>query len=118
MAGCGQGKDADHLDDKERARLRQQALAWLRADLDTWRGLLDKEASKAPPVVAQQLQHWLTDPDFNGVRGPDALGKLPEAERKEWQKLWADVADTLAKAQGKRRPEEKKASPVEPPRRN
>ena len=53
------------------------------------------------------MQHWLDDPDFAGVRGPDALAKLPEAERPDWQKLWADVADTLARAQGKTAPEQK-----------
>ncbi len=37
------------------------------------------------------MQFWLEDPDFNGVRGAEALGKLPEAERKEWQKLWENV---------------------------
>jgi hypothetical protein len=37
------------------------------------------------------MQHRLRDPDFKGVRGPEALGKLPEAERTEWQKLWQDV---------------------------
>ena len=67
--------------------------------------LLDKEPEKARPAVTKKMQHWLSDTDFNGVRGPDALAKLPEAERKEWQKLWADVADTLAKAQGKMAPE-------------
>jgi hypothetical protein len=47
-----------------------------------------------------QLQHWQQDPDFGGVRGPEALARLPEAERQAWQKLWGDVADTLARAQG------------------
>jgi hypothetical protein len=51
------------------------------------------------------MQHWLQDPDFNDVRGPDALGKLPQAEREEWRQLWADVTDTLAKAQGKAPPQ-------------
>ena len=37
LAGCGQGVDADKLDAKERARLRQQALDWLRADLKAYR---------------------------------------------------------------------------------
>jgi hypothetical protein len=31
LAAGGQGKDADKLDDKERARLREQACDWLRA---------------------------------------------------------------------------------------
>ena len=30
LAGCGQGKDADKLDGRERGRLRRQALDWLR----------------------------------------------------------------------------------------
>jgi tetratricopeptide (TPR) repeat protein len=98
LAGCGAGEDADKLTDAERAGLRQQALDWLRADLDAWRGMLDKEPDKARPAVAHTMRYSLGDPDFNGVRGPDALAKLPEAERKEWQKLWADVADTLARA--------------------
>ena len=54
--------------------------------------------------MAQKMQRWLRDRDLTSVRSPDALGKLSEAERQEWQKLWADVADTLAKAQGKTAP--------------
>jgi hypothetical protein len=49
----------------------------------------------------------LVDPEFAGVRGPEALAKLPESERQPWQKLWADVAATLARAQGKTMPEKK-----------
>jgi hypothetical protein len=38
------------------------------------------------------------------VRGPEALAKLPEAERQSWQKLWSDVADLLKQAEGKPAP--------------
>jgi tetratricopeptide (TPR) repeat protein len=107
LAGCGVGEDAAKLTDAERAGLRKQALGWLRADRESWARFLDQEPDKARPVVAQTMQHWLRDPDFNGMRGPDALGKLSEAERKEWQKLWADVANTLAKARGKTAPEQR-----------
>jgi tetratricopeptide (TPR) repeat protein len=110
LAGCGRGKDVGGLDDKERGRLRRQALDWLRADLLAWRRLLDmldKEPDKACPAVGQQLQHWLQDPDFNGVRGAAALAKLPEAERQPWQQLWADVADTLARSTAKAAPSKK-----------
>jgi hypothetical protein len=44
-----------------------------------------------------------------------ALSKLPEAEHKEWQKLWADVAATLARAQGQSTPAEKRVAPTQPP---
>src|SRR5262249_48200787 len=91
LAGCGQGEDADQLDTKECARLRQQALDWLRADLKAYRQLMDKSAGKAGPVIAQRMQHWLGDTDFAGLRGEEALAKLPEAERQAWQKLWQEV---------------------------
>jgi serine/threonine protein kinase/tetratricopeptide (TPR) repeat protein len=110
LAGCSAGKDAAKLTDAERASLRKQALDWLRADLDAWRGLLDKNPNNARPAVAKQMQLWLRDPDFNGVRGPDALAKLPQAERKGWQQLWADVADTLTRTQRKTPPAAKPAA--------
>ena len=37
------------------------------------------------------MQHWLRDADFGGVRGPDALARLPAMERPAWQKLWEEV---------------------------
>jgi tetratricopeptide (TPR) repeat protein len=101
LAGCGAGEDAGKLMEADRAALRKQSLGWLRSDLDAWRGRLDKELDKACPAVAERMQHWLRDPDFNGVRSPDALAKLPAAEREGWQKLWADVADLLQRAADK-----------------
>jgi tetratricopeptide (TPR) repeat protein len=107
LAGCGEGQDAAALDEKERGQLRRQALDWLRTDLEAWRRLPTKEPDKARLGVTQQMSHWLSDPDFAGVRGPEALAKLPEAERPAWQKLWQDVADTLTQAEGKAAPEKK-----------
>ena len=39
----------------QRARLRKQALAWLRADLEAWGRRLGKEAEKACPAAAITL---------------------------------------------------------------
>jgi tetratricopeptide (TPR) repeat protein len=91
VASCGVVKDAVRPTDAERAGLRRQALDWLRADLDARCSFLDKQPVKARPEVARQMQHWLHDSDFNGMRGPEALGKLPEAERGDWLKLWQAV---------------------------
>jgi serine/threonine-protein kinase len=100
LAGCGKGLDTGKLEDEERARLRGQALKWLRADLEAWRRLHDSKAEKAPSAarVAQVLQNWLVDAGFAGVRGSEMLARLPEAERQPWQRLWHDVADTLKRA--------------------
>jgi hypothetical protein len=35
--------------------------------------------------------------DLAGIRDAEALAKLPEPERQEWQALWADVDSLLAK---------------------
>jgi tetratricopeptide (TPR) repeat protein len=102
LAGCGQGKDADQSDARERTRLRRQALDWLRADLAAWGRLLEKEPDKTAPVLAATMQHWQQDTDLAGVRGQEALAKLPEAERQEWPRLWNDVAEMLKRAQAKK----------------
>ncbi len=48
--------------------------------------------------AAQTLTSWKADGDLAGVRDPDALARLPEAERKDWQALWADVEVILTRA--------------------
>jgi hypothetical protein len=76
---------------------RRQARDWMRAELEARRRLLEQEPGKVL-AVARGLQDWLWDSRFAGVRGPEALARLPEAERQEWQQLWTDVAATLARA--------------------
>jgi serine/threonine protein kinase/Flp pilus assembly protein TadD len=98
QAGCGQGKDADTLNAKERADLRRQALAWLRADLTAWRELLEKEPGKVRPVLAEKMQHWQKDSALAGVRSEKGLKQLPPAERGAWRQLWTKVEKTLDRA--------------------
>jgi hypothetical protein len=99
LAGCGQGKDAATIDAQERTRLRQRALAWLRANLVRYAQLVEKREVQAGGMVRLRLRHWQHDADLAGVRDAAALAKLPDAERAEWQKLWADV-DALLKKSG------------------
>jgi tetratricopeptide (TPR) repeat protein/tRNA A-37 threonylcarbamoyl transferase component Bud32 len=101
QAGCGQGKDADTLDAKDRPRLRKQALDWLRADLAFWAKQAESQKKDDRAMVVQVLKHWQEDADLAGVRDKSALEKLPDAERAEWEKLWADVAALLEVAQEK-----------------
>jgi serine/threonine-protein kinase len=100
LAGSGQGKDADQIDDKERARLRRQALDWLQADLAAWQKQLAKNPDKVRPVVLKMLLHWQQDRGFAGVRGQEALAQLPETERQQWQKLWQEVEELRKTAAG------------------
>jgi tetratricopeptide (TPR) repeat protein len=98
-AGCGEGKGAPGPDDKERPRLRQQALTWLRADLAVrTRQLAGPPRQKAG--AAMQLRMWLAADDLAGVRDAAKLTQLPEVERKEWEAFWEEVRTLLGKATG------------------
>jgi hypothetical protein len=99
QAGCGQGKDADTLDEKERTRLRQQAVAWLRADLAYWSKQVQGGKASDRAMVRKTLLHWQQDSNLAGVRDPEALKKLPAEEREACAKLWADVANLLKQLQ-------------------
>jgi serine/threonine-protein kinase len=94
LAAAGQGKDAQQLDDPERARLRRQALDWLRADLAAWTKAADRS------LVQKTLKRWQQDASLGGLRDEEALAKLPQAEREGWRQLWSDVADVLQKTGG------------------
>lgn len=48
------------------------------------------------------MRQWHQTPAFAGVRDPDALAKLPDAECKDWQSFWAEVEALLAKARDSR----------------
>jgi hypothetical protein len=71
----------------------------------------DRSGPEDPePVSVEQMGHWREDIGFPGVRGLEALAKLPGLERKPWLELWDDVANTLARAQASTTPEKKSAA--------
>jgi serine/threonine-protein kinase len=96
QAGCGRGKDASQLDEKERARWRRQGQDWLRAELARHAERLQRDNPTNRRKVRLSLQRWLTDPRLAGVRGAQAIGRLPAGEREGWEKLWAE-AEALQK---------------------
>jgi eukaryotic-like serine/threonine-protein kinase len=98
LAGCGQGNDPPP-DEAARAKLRMQAVDWLAADLRDWSRLFETDKPKNHKTVQSTMQHWRKDADLAGVRDADPLAKLTEAERKEWQSLWADVDQLLKTAE-------------------
>ncbi len=93
----GEGKI---LDDAAKAKLRQQALEWLKAELAIWSKLVESGPPQAKPFITQTLAHWKEDTDLTGIRDNKELAKLPEAQRKEWQSLWADVDALLKRTSG------------------
>jgi serine/threonine-protein kinase len=98
LAGCGRGRDAENLPDKVAFMFRRQALAWLRADLAVHTKSAAGAEAAAKEAVRQRLEHWQKDADLAGLRDPNALARLPQAECDAWNRLWAEVDALLAKA--------------------
>ncbi len=100
-APARQGVHQPQPHEPARAKLRGQALDWLRIELDAWSRHLGSGRPGARGMTVQGVAHWRLDPDLATVRG-EALARLPEPERKGWQALWADVDALLKKAQAAR----------------
>jgi tetratricopeptide (TPR) repeat protein len=107
LAAAGQGIDDPPPDDAAKAKLRAQALDWLKAELTAWARVLESGPPQARAVVEETLKQWKQDTDFAGIRDVKELAKLPEDERKQWRALWADL-DALIKRATKSSPIEAK----------
>jgi tetratricopeptide (TPR) repeat protein len=98
-AAADKSSENERLSEPQRAENRRKALAWLRADLKLATKMLGDGQ-----LLAQSVANWQTDSTLASVRDPEALAKLPAAQRDEWQQLWADVAaianNPLAQARG------------------
>src|SRR5262249_8722443 len=72
LGGCGKGNDAASQDDQARARLRGQALTWLRAILAQHRQQATSGDAAPRKEAAFRLSWWLEDSELAGVRpGPN-----------------------------------------------
>jgi Flp pilus assembly protein TadD len=103
LAAAGEGEDARLLPDKAAAMFRRWALGWLRDDLTDY----SKVAENNPAVkqtIQERLSHWKGDSDLASVRDAQALERLPDNERADWQALWRDVDELLEQAAKKVEP--------------
>jgi serine/threonine-protein kinase len=98
LAGCGLGEDAAELSSAERARWREQARGWLRADLVAWARQLEGGSAAGRHRVQSTLTRWRADPYLAGLREPGALDRLSADERKDCLALWDEVAAVLTRA--------------------
>src|SRR5262249_34497012 len=99
LAAAGVGEDAAQLDDRERRRLRKQALDWLRADLALRTRQLESDKPAERRWAKAVLRQWQQDADLAGVRDKAALAGPPAAAREAFTQLWADFAALLKKAE-------------------
>ena len=97
LAASGAGKDDPPPDGAAKARLRLQALDWLKAEMFAWAKLVESGPPQAKSFIAQTLKHWRDDPDLAGLREEKQLAKVPEEERAALKQLWNDVDGLLIK---------------------
>jgi tetratricopeptide (TPR) repeat protein len=95
LAAGGHGRGAARPDDREQARLRRQALGWLRADLAAWAALAEKATPQDSKRGSRALRRWRQDPALGGLRDKGELARLPKAERQACRDLWAEVDAVL-----------------------
>ncbi len=91
QAAAGQRAEDSRRGEAERAGMRRQALVWLRANLE-----LTTKLRNDGKVLNLSLSTWLSDPALASVRDLAALAKLPDVEREPWQRLWTDLAASIA----------------------
>jgi tetratricopeptide (TPR) repeat protein len=97
QGAAGEGTDTELLPDKVQAMLRRQALLWLRIDLAFYTQEAAGPVAAARAGVQRRLTRWLQEPGLRSIREREALDQLPENERRQWRRLWDDVAELLAK---------------------
>jgi hypothetical protein len=78
-----------------RARLRQQTLALLRAEVAAQAQQLSSGSPAEATAARQVLEALRGLPILAGVRNPAALATLPEPERQTWQAFWQEVEGLL-----------------------
>ncbi|MDB5349542.1 MAG: pkn [Planctomycetota bacterium] len=88
------------LQDAEKAKLRAQALDWLKAELSAWKKVSFTIEPGSKELVAKTLAHWKADADLTSLRDDAALAKLPEDERAAFERLWADIDGLLTSVGG------------------
>ena len=96
QASAGLDKSRGRLDKEAAARLRQQALDWLRDELAIWSKQAQSTAITDRRVARRTLRQWQLDPELTEVRDAASLATFSESERTAWQEFWQQVEKTLS----------------------
>ena len=91
LAAAGRSRGEPHPAASAAAESRRTALEWLRLDLAARAAVLRDGQAAEKAQLLQALGYWKADTDLADVRSAEALGRLPEPERRGWRALWAEV---------------------------
>jgi serine/threonine-protein kinase len=99
LAAADKGSAEPALDEPGKAKLRLQALDWLRAEFSCVTTLFQTGLPMAMEPINMKLRRWKYDPELASIRDEDALNGLPETERRAWRGFWATVDALLDQTQ-------------------
>ncbi len=77
LASRGAGKDSPVQDANEQSRLRNQALQWLKSELDVAKSLIETGSPEERALTVQMLESWRLKRALAEVRDP--IANLPES---------------------------------------
>jgi hypothetical protein len=86
-----EGAGGDALPPAQQEAVRRNARQWLSAVLSGWANGVAADPAKHREKAHAAMGHWLTDAKLASVRDNATLVRLPDEERKQWQKLWVEV---------------------------
>jgi serine/threonine protein kinase len=97
-AAADTGNDSASIDGKERTRMRQHALNWLRAELAEMTRQKTGAKAKDRAALLYLMKHSQRDRDLASIRDKEALAKLPAEEREAFTKLWGEFKALIKSA--------------------
>jgi Flp pilus assembly protein TadD len=91
LAGSGQGEHVSSFTELDRRRMRDRARQWLEEDLAGWAKFVGSDKPADLAQARATMLHWRLERCLSTVRNRDALEKLPDPERVQWQQFWDKV---------------------------
>lgn len=83
---------------ERRDRFFDQALTWLRRDMNAWSTLLDKESESDRRWCISKVSHWRSDANLACIRDEPSLHAWTPQQQELCRALWRDVDALLKRA--------------------
>ena len=98
LASVADGQQEASLEAKSQLRWREQAIAWLEADLAASFAALETGSYQQRSAANKRLGRWQVDPALAGLRDGPNLAGIAESERRSLHAFWDRVQALRVKA--------------------
>ena len=99
-AACAASRAAEQANEApERARLLNEAVTWLRADLAFWSRVLDGGNEPNRIQLLRAVYPWRSEASFALIRDPEAILAWPPEQQAQCRALWREVNALVMRAE-------------------